>query len=44
MILVDTDVMVDIVRRHAPALAWLDLLGAEPIGLAHAPALQPGLR
>ena len=33
MILVDTDVMVDIMRRHAPAVAWLDSLGTETIGI-----------
>ena len=40
MILVDTDVMVDIVRRHAPALAWLDSLGAERIGLPGLVAME----
>lgn len=31
MALVDTDVMVDILRQHPPAIAWLTSLGAEPI-------------
>jgi predicted nucleic acid-binding protein len=33
MILIDTDVMVDIMRRHAPAVAWLDTLETEVIGV-----------
>ncbi len=33
MILVDTDVMVDIVRRFSPALVWLDSLGTEVVGI-----------
>jgi len=24
MLLLDTDVMVDVLRKHAPALSWLD--------------------
>lgn len=33
MILLDTDVAVDILRNHAPAVAWLQSLGAAPLGL-----------
>jgi predicted nucleic acid-binding protein len=33
VILVDTNVMVDILREHAPALEWLKSLGEEEIGL-----------
>jgi predicted nucleic acid-binding protein len=33
MILLDTDVAVDILRNHAPAVAWLQGLGAAPLGL-----------
>ncbi len=33
MILLDTDVAVDIIRGHAPALAWLQGLGPAPLGL-----------
>jgi len=33
MILVDTDVMVDVMRRHSPAIAWLDSLGPEAMGI-----------
>lgn len=40
MILVDTDVMVDIMRRHAPAVAWLDLLDAEMIGIPGLVAIE----
>lgn len=31
MILVDTDVMIDILRQYPPAEAWLKSLGKEPI-------------
>ena len=37
MILVDTDVMVDVMRRHSPAVSWLDSLGSETIGIPPAP-------
>ena len=40
MILVDTDVMVDIMRRHAPAVAWLDSLGTETIGIPGLVAME----
>jgi predicted nucleic acid-binding protein len=33
VILLDTDVAVDILRGHAPAIAWLQGLGAAPVGL-----------
>ena len=32
MILLDTDVAIDILRNHAPVLAWLQGLGAAPLG------------
>ncbi|MEW6104130.1 MAG: type II toxin-antitoxin system VapC family toxin [bacterium] len=31
MILVDTDVMIDLLREYPPAVAWLDSLGEEEI-------------
>lgn len=40
MILVDTDVMVDVMRRHAPAVAWLDSLGTEAMGLPGLVAME----
>ena len=40
MILIDTDVMVDIIRRHAPAVAWLDLLEADVIGIPGLVAME----
>jgi predicted nucleic acid-binding protein len=33
MILLDTDVAVDILRGHPPAVAWLQGLGSAPLGL-----------
>jgi predicted nucleic acid-binding protein len=33
MILLDTDVMIDILRQHPPAIAWLELQGNEQIVL-----------
>jgi predicted nucleic acid-binding protein len=33
MILVDTDVAVDILRGHPPAVSWLQGLGSAPLGL-----------
>ena len=33
MILLDTDVAVDTLRNHPPAVAWLQGLGAAPLGL-----------
>jgi predicted nucleic acid-binding protein len=29
----DTDVMIDVLRGHPPALAWLKALGNEEVGL-----------
>jgi predicted nucleic acid-binding protein len=40
MILVDTDIMVDIMRRHPPAVAWLDSLGAEVLGIPGLVAME----
>jgi predicted nucleic acid-binding protein len=33
MTLLDTDVAIDIVRGHAPAVAWLQGLGSAPLGV-----------
>jgi len=33
MILLDTDVMVDVMRRFVPAIEWPESLGAEAIGI-----------
>src|SRR5579871_2964574 len=33
MILLDTDVAVDILRNHTPAIGWLHGLGGAPLGL-----------
>jgi predicted nucleic acid-binding protein len=33
MTLLDTDVAVDLLRNHPPAIAWLSSLGAAPLGL-----------
>lgn len=33
MLLLDTDIMIDLLRRHPPALAWLSSLGATQLGL-----------
>ncbi len=33
MILLDTDVAIDILRGHPPAVSWLQTLGAAPLGL-----------
>lgn len=33
MILLDTDVAVDVLRNHAPATTWLGGLGTAPVGL-----------
>jgi predicted nucleic acid-binding protein len=33
MILLDTDVMIDVLRRYPPAVAWLESLGNEEIRL-----------
>jgi len=33
MIILDTDVMIDVLRQHPPAIAWLNALGEEEIVL-----------
>ena len=33
MTLVDSDIMIDILRKYPPALSWLDSLGNEEIHL-----------
>lgn len=33
MILLDTDVAIDILRNHGPAVNWLQGLGPTPLGL-----------
>lgn len=33
MILLDTDVMIDVLRKHSPAVAWLQASPAEELGL-----------
>jgi predicted nucleic acid-binding protein len=33
MIILDTDVMIDILRQYPPALAWLSFLGEEEVAL-----------
>lgn len=38
--LLDTDVMVDILRGHPPAVAWLTSLGAMPVGLPGLVAME----
>ncbi len=40
MILIDTDVMVDILRRHGPAVAWLDSLGTAAVGIPGLVAME----
>ncbi len=40
MILLDTDVMIDVLRAYAPALGWLDGLGNAPVGLPGLVALE----
>lgn len=40
MILLDTDVMVDLMRGYEPALAWLDSLEAETIGIPGLVAME----
>jgi len=34
MIILDSDIMIDILRKHAPATAWLSSLGDEEIALS----------
>jgi predicted nucleic acid-binding protein len=33
MLLLDTDVMIDLLRQYPPAVAWLDSVGDEEIAL-----------
>ena len=40
MLLVDTDVMVDILRGHSPALAWLNSLGSDSLGIPGLVAME----
>lgn len=38
--LLDTDVMVDLLRGHPPAIAWLKRLGTVPLGLPGLVAME----
>jgi predicted nucleic acid-binding protein len=40
MICVDTDVMIDILRRYEPAMAWLRALGSEELALPSLVAME----
>jgi predicted nucleic acid-binding protein len=40
MIFIDTDVMVDVLRRHEPAVAWLDSLGSAMVGIPGLVAME----
>jgi hypothetical protein len=40
MILIDTDVMVDVLRRYEPAVTWLDALGSAAIGIPGLVAME----
>jgi predicted nucleic acid-binding protein len=40
MILLDTDVMVDVPRRYAPATSWLASLGSETVGIPGLVAME----
>ena len=40
MIGVDTDVMIDILRRYEPAMAWLRSLGSEELALPGLVAME----
>jgi len=40
MLLLDTDVMVDIMRKYMPALDWLASLGSEVIGIPGLVAME----
>lgn len=40
MIFIDTDVMVDVLRRYQPAVEWLDSLGSEVVGLPGLVAME----
>ncbi len=40
MILLDTDIMIDVLRAYVPALGWLDGLGDTAVGLPGLVALE----
>ncbi|PKO23391.1 MAG: VapC toxin family PIN domain ribonuclease [Chloroflexi bacterium HGW-Chloroflexi-1] len=40
MQLVDTDVLVDVLRKHPPALTWLAALGSETLGMSGLVAME----
>ena len=40
MLLLDTDVMIDILRGHSPAITWLQALGQTPIRLPGLVAME----
>lgn len=40
MLLLDTDIMIDVLRRYSPALAWLGALGSESIGIPGLVAME----
>ena len=40
MIFIDTDVMVDVLRRYEPAVAWLDSLGSSVVGIPGLVAME----
>lgn len=40
MQLVDTDVLVDVLRKHPPALTWLASLGSETLGVSGLVAME----
>ena len=40
MILIDTDVMIDALRRYEPAVRWLDSLGSAVVGLPGLVAME----
>lgn len=40
MILVDSDVMIDILRQYKPALDWLKMLNNEEIGIPGLVAME----
>jgi predicted nucleic acid-binding protein len=40
MIFIDTDVMVDVLRRYEPAVAWLDSLGSAVVGIPGLVAME----
>ena len=40
MILLDTNIMVDVLRRYPPALTWLDAIGSETLGIPGLVAME----